>query len=763
MRKITPLVVLSLTTPLLVATDTAHATTDDAPSSYVIDLLHDSKIVDKEIDEVESLDEFGIESTAVSSVTQERLVSTAYSTQLEEGAEINDEIPQDDGDKPEVDSGDVEEGLEENTDDPVEETSPPETNNDSDNEIAPEQQEAPQEQETPQEQESPEVTDTYTLLTDPLDTEAFHVAGVTWEGAAPKQIDVRAYSNDEWTEWFSLEIDITDEGTAGTDPIMAAGSKGIQVRASGDVLPDDFNVHLMTGEGNTGKEQESQPREAEEEPHPGTELEPAENVSATPNRNDPNFLLSNAASNEVPAAQPASARHATSLKAVPFSKNIVSRTQWGAPRNATWRTQYASLKGAIVHHTAGTNSYTRAQAPSIVKGIWNYHTYQRGWGDIGYNFLIDKYGTVYEGRAGSVAAKPGEMAIGAHAVPANTGSVGVSVLGSYTGSTNPSSTVLDTISEVIAWQFAMADVNPKDKVTYRSSTRSVTTNTISGHRDISNTVCPGNIYPRLGTIRNSVASKIDNYTPTPTPGTRPTFDRAESSGSKWPQDNAWSVGDLTRNNTTDLLLRDPEGYIHVYEGRGDNSFRSPVQIGRGWNIFPELYTGVDFDGDSVPDILGIDDRDRLYLYSGNGRGGVHEGDQIGRGWNFEHHMVFEEGSGKNPSIVGITSSGTLRVYQTDGRGGFTDSPVVGRNFSHLIGAVPVGDWDNTGYSDMVYITDSGYLHFMSDPIQNGFSKSVQIGRKWDGLKIMPGDSSGGENKLLVIFPDGKLMTYIFTT
>ncbi|WP_022871608.1 N-acetylmuramoyl-L-alanine amidase [Yaniella halotolerans] len=755
MRKITPLVLLSFTASSLVATETAHATTDTAPSSYVIDLLQESKIIDKELAELENPEEFEIESAARSNIPQGRPVSTDSTAQLEEDSEAEVEHLQEGHSRVQEESlGEDETSGESPDNNTVEET--------------PQQQEeqVPDTEPVPDEQESPSATGTYSLLTDPLETEAFHVAGVTWEGTAPEQIDIRAYSNDGWSEWLNLEIDETDEGTDGTEPIMAAGSDGIQVRASGEILPDAFNVHLMTGDGSTGEEKGSKASEAEDQPAQDTELKPAENVSATTSRNDHNFLLSNTTVDETPQTQLASNRLSANIKAVPFSKNIVSRTQWGAPRDASWRTRYASLEGAIVHHTAGTNSYTRAQAPNIVKGIWSYHTFTRGWGDIGYNFLIDKYGTVYEGRSGSVDSKAGEMAIGAHAAPANTGSVGVSVLGSYTGNTNPSSTVLDTISEIIAWQFAMADIDPKGTFTYRNSSgNNVSTNAISGHRNISATICPGNIYPRLGTIRNSVASKIDDYAPnpTPTPTQRPVFDRAESSGSKWPLDNAWSVGDLTTNDTTDLLLRDPEGYIHVYEGRGDNSFRSPVQIGRGWNIFPELYTGVDFDGDSVPDILGIDKEEQLFRYSGNGRGGVHEGDQIGRGWNFEHHMVFEEGPGKNPAIVGITNDGILRVYQTDGRGSFTDSPVVGSNFSHLHGAVPVGDWDNTGYSDMVYVTDAGYLHFMSDPIQNDFSNSVQIGQKWDGLTIMPGDSSGGENKLLVIAPDGKLMTYIFTT
>ena len=80
-----------------------------------------------------------------------------------------------------------------------------------------------------------------------------------------------------------------------------------------------------------------------------------------------------------------------------------------------------SLQLAVVHHTAGTNRYTPAQSAAIVRGIEVYHVRANGWNDIGYNFLVDRYGTVYEGRGGGVT----EDVIGAHALGFNTGTVGV--------------------------------------------------------------------------------------------------------------------------------------------------------------------------------------------------------------------------------------------------------------------------------------------------------------------------------------------------
>ena len=104
----------------------------------------------------------------------------------------------------------------------------------------------------------------------------------------------------------------------------------------------------------------------------------------------------------------------------------VTRAGWGADESLRGgAASYAtSVRYSVIHHTAGSNSYSEREAPAVVRGIYHYHTSILGWNDVGYNVLVDRYGKIYEGRAGGME----RAVIGAHAQGFNTGSIGVSVI-----------------------------------------------------------------------------------------------------------------------------------------------------------------------------------------------------------------------------------------------------------------------------------------------------------------------------------------------
>jgi hypothetical protein len=202
---------------------------------------------------------------------------------------------------------------------------------------------------------------------------------------------------------------------------------------------------------------------------------------------------------------------------------IVSRSGWGADEEIVRAVpRFAPAdRLAIVHHTAGTNSYTQAQAAAIVRGIEVYHVKGNGWNDIGYNFLVDRFGTVYEGRGGGIDRN----VIGAHSEGFNAGTIGVALIGNFANATPPKAQQ-DALVALLAWRLDIAHVDPLSTVLYTSggnfkfrSGTNVTLRAISGHRDTGPSECPGTVAYRLlpGIAKRVALTGLPKlYTPTVT-------------------------------------------------------------------------------------------------------------------------------------------------------------------------------------------------------------------------------------------------------
>jgi len=193
------------------------------------------------------------------------------------------------------------------------------------------------------------------------------------------------------------------------------------------------------------------------------------------------------------------------------SPQIVTRADWEADEKIVRAKPLIAktLKLALVHHTAGSNNYTPAQSAAIVRGIEQYHVQGNGWNDIGYNFLVDRFGTIYEGRAGGIT----QNVIGAHSEGFNTGTVGISLIGNFQNATPPPA-MQDALVKLLAWRLDVAHIDPLSTVAYTSGGNAkykagkvVTLNAISGHRDTYLTECPGiDAYKLLPAIAKRVAA-----------------------------------------------------------------------------------------------------------------------------------------------------------------------------------------------------------------------------------------------------------------
>ncbi len=191
---------------------------------------------------------------------------------------------------------------------------------------------------------------------------------------------------------------------------------------------------------------------------------------------------------------------------------IITRAEWGADESLrTGTPAFAPIVKLVVHHTVTTNFDTDPAA--TVRGILVFHAVTNGWSDIGYNFLIDADGRIYEGRyareyaAGEVhdgENVDGWGVIGAHAGAGwNTGTMGVALLGTFTAS-QPSGPAVDSLVDLLAWKASRHQIDPHGA----SAVTNVTTGevlaypNVAGHRDIKSTACPGDsFYPTLSTVR----------------------------------------------------------------------------------------------------------------------------------------------------------------------------------------------------------------------------------------------------------------------
>jgi flagellar hook assembly protein FlgD len=189
---------------------------------------------------------------------------------------------------------------------------------------------------------------------------------------------------------------------------------------------------------------------------------------------------------------------------------IVTRAAWGADESLRSSTpSFATVRMAFVHHTASGNDYSRSEAPAIMRGVYAYHTRSLHWSDIGYNFLIDRYGTIYEGRYGGMT----KGVIGAQVLGFNTGSTGISVIGTFSTAAPPAE-VVTALERLLAWKLDVHHVDPEGKGTLvcgygqkYATGESVAFPAIAGHRDANFTECPGGkLYSLLPAIRKAVAA-----------------------------------------------------------------------------------------------------------------------------------------------------------------------------------------------------------------------------------------------------------------
>jgi hypothetical protein len=289
------------------------------------------------------------------------------------------------------------------------------------------------------------------------------LVGVTWEAGAP-QVAVRWQTPAGWTAWEPVEedvesVDLEDRAATrlGTAPVFRPrDAVAVAVQVAGDARGAQL-VQVGDGEVRGG----------------GVSL-------------------------RLPAAR-AAVQHGV-------LGTVHSRADWGADeRLRRGAPAYAGrVEAVVVHHTAGSNDYRPEDVPRRIRADYAYHVQSRGWSDLGYNLVLDKWGRIWEGRAGGL----GRATVGTHAQGFNTGTLGVTVLGDYTRAT-PGDALLTALARVAAYAAQTWRWDPGASVALRSGGsprfpkgQVVTLPRVHGHKDTGRTACPGTLQDRLQVVRD---------------------------------------------------------------------------------------------------------------------------------------------------------------------------------------------------------------------------------------------------------------------
>ncbi len=350
--------------------------------------------------------------------------------------------------------------------------------------------------------------------------------GLEWQAPARAGVWLRFRGpNGSWSSWVSAAANghgpeaRPTRGRQVGEPIWTAGATTVQIRSSRTL--SGVRLHLVDVTGGAGARR------------------PARSATHT------------AFSAGLPLATPA-------LAAGPGQPPIIARRAWargGAPPRVA--PEYGTVRLAFVHHTENPNGYAAGEVPAMLRAIYVFHRYVNGWNDIGYNFVVDLYGRIFEARAGGID----EPVVGAHAGGYNLVSTGIAVLGSFMAA--PISTAArDALEALLAWKLSLHGVPALGSVTVRvnpagavysrfPANARVPLPRIAGHRDADATDCPGNVlYGELPAIRTAVRRLAPNPTratlaliepaptpaptPTPTPGTQSTPEAVGGAGAGSP-------------------------------------------------------------------------------------------------------------------------------------------------------------------------------------------------------------------------------------
>ncbi len=561
-------------------------------------------------------------------------------------------------------------------------------------------------------------------LSDPQPVDGFATVGVTWSSEQHLADDeitvsVRSLADGAWSRWQVIPYDAAHGPAAGspeaahermgTDAVVVGDVDDVQVKAvtSRPALPTDMSLDIVDpGDGGAT---------ARELPAIDTaDLGPAD-VSATSagTGEDPNDPVEPVT--PVVPGDPGIGDDAELLGGggVTPKPQIFSRAQWGADERMRDKgsLRYFEVRAGFVHHTVNANNYTRDQVPSILRGIYAYHTQSRGWSDVGYNFLVDRFGRIWEGRYGGVA----RPVVGAHTLDYNDYAFAMSAIGNFE-TTQPSAALLDAYGRLFAWKLGLHGIDPA-ATSQRVGNRTLPA--INGHRDVAQTACPGRyLYAKIPNIRTLASSYQRPF--------RSRKKDSDVSGTSWP----------------DLVVRDHKTQVlSVVRTGGQVGFARGRVAGLGGRAVDLAVVSKDLTGDGRADAL-VRDRGTgvTQLLPGTAAGGFGASasaikrfgglDQLAAVGDFD-------GNGTNDLVGRPRASKRLVLVPGRGDGTFGRTRSLG-DWSGYDLTSAAGDLDRDGHLDLLARDKAGKLWLVAGTGTGSLAGRTTLPGRWGGRDLVAG-------------------------
>ena len=626
------------------------------------------------------------------------------------------------------------------------------------------------------------------ITSTPQPVTGFGTVGVTWEHGdelQPSQIrvDLRTCTAGSWSGWKKLDYDIDGPDTSsiegkrsrpGTMEALVGHVDQVQVRMTitGASVPADMKLAVIA----PGQAPTTMARAAIDTAALDTAADQAGAVDAA----DP--------AGQAVTGQPGDEQATLSAASIVTPEpQIYSRAQWGADEKVREQSapSYAEVHGGFVHHTVNANDYTAAEVPGILRSIYAYHVKSRGWRDIGYNFLVDRFGRLWEGRYGGVD----RPVVGAHTENYNDYGFGISAIGNFE-TAKPTEAMIQAEGALFAWKLSLHGVSAA-ATNVKIGSR-VFASSIMGHRDTKATACPGKyLYARIPDIRTIAASLQQGWSgrtlqssfvgsadpdlvvrnaatkevyivPTgggdvPAPPVIPA-PPASSDGSQ-----TVVAADLTGDGKPDLVKVSKAGRMKVKAGDGLGHYPSVVRRDRTGFVARNLITSIgDVNGDHRNDlaarIASGKHTGRLALYLGNGdgtfkavvRGLVRLGQAV--------QIIAGDRSGDGRPDLLVRKPSGMTLYRGTGTGRFAagtpytapagrtttgvGAPVdTGLNLPNAIQLMNAGDWDRDGNADLISRNTDGSLWLYLGNGQGRFAAGTLLASGFGAVSLL---SVGGD-------------------